>query len=184
MVGLPDVSRQYPHELSGGMAQRVAIARALAGNPRLLVADEPTTALDVTLQAEILGLLRSLQRRTGMAVLIVSHDWQVVESVCDRVVVMYAGQVVESSPAASLLESASHPYTRLLLAASPAHAPTGARSLPVIAGSVPPPADWPVTCRFENRCPHAADACHDGPVDLLPTGEERLARCVRAEGLS
>jgi peptide/nickel transport system permease protein len=161
------------------MAQRVAIARALAGNPRLLVADEPTTALDVTLQAEILALLRSLQRRTGMAVLIVSHDWQVVESVCDRVLVMYAGQVVESSPTAELIGSATHPYTRLLLAASPARAAEGARALPVIAGSVPQPADWPVTCRFENRCPHAAENCHDGPIDLLPTGEDRLARCVR-----
>jgi peptide/nickel transport system permease protein len=183
MVQLPDpdqIARRYPHELSGGMAQRVAIARALAGDPRLLIADEPTTALDVTLQAEILGLLRSLQRQTGMTVLIVSHDWQVVESICDRVVVMYAGQIVESSPAALMLESASHPYTRLLLAASPARAPTGARSLPVIAGSVPSPADWPVTCRFENRCPHAADACRSAPVPLSAAGADRMVRCVQA----
>ncbi len=187
MVQLPDpdeIARKYPHELSGGMAQRVAIARALAGRPRLLIADEPTTALDVTLQAEILDLLRSLQRQTGMAVLIVSHDWQVVESLCDRVVVMYAGQVVEESPAAALLAAAAHPYTRLLLASAPAHAPDGARSLPVISGTVPAPADWPETCRFENRCPQAADVCHSGPVPLVAAGEDRLARCVRVGSAS
>jgi peptide/nickel transport system permease protein len=185
MVGLPrpdEVANMYPHELSGGMAQRVAIARALAGRPRLLIADEPTTALDVTLQAEFLGLLRSLQRQTGMAVLIVSHDWQVVERVCDRVVVMYAGQVVEESPAPALLEDAAHPYTRLLLAASPAHALDGARSLPVIGGTIPAPEDWPLTCRFESRCPHAADVCHDGPIPLLAAGPDHLARCVQVGG--
>jgi peptide/nickel transport system permease protein len=191
LVRLPDpdrVARLYPHELSGGMAQRVAIARALAGNPSLLVADEPTTALDVTLQAEILALLRTLQRETGLAVLIVSHDWQVVADSCDRVIVMYAGQVVEQAPAADILGSPRHPYTRLLLAASTSSAPDGAQSLPVIAGTIPAPEDWPPACHFGARCPHATDACHAGPVPLSPVPPVsvagRLARCVRVGELA
>jgi peptide/nickel transport system permease protein len=184
LVQLPDpdrMARCYPHQLSGGMAQRVAIARALAGNPQLLVADEPTTALDRTLQAEILELLRS----TGLAILIVSHDWEVVAALCDRVVVMYAGQVVEQAPAASLLAAPVHPYTQLLLAASPANAPDGAESLPVIPGTIPSPEDWPAHCRFAARCPHAADACHAGPVPLQAADKaERLVRCVRTDELT
>jgi oligopeptide/dipeptide ABC transporter ATP-binding protein len=183
LVQLPDpdrVARSYPHELSGGMAQRVAIARALAGSPRLLVADEPTTALDVTLQAEILALLRTLQRDTGLAVLLVSHDWEVVARSCDRVVVMYAGQVVEEAAAADILGSPAHPYTGLLLAASPANAPDGAQTLPVIPGAIPAPEDWPAACHFEARCPQAAAACAVGPIALTPAGDGRLARCVLA----
>jgi peptide/nickel transport system permease protein len=184
LVQLPEperVARSYPHELSGGMAQRVAIARALAGNPRLLIADEPTTALDVTLQAEILALLRTLREETGLAVLIVSHDWQVVMESCDRVVVMYAGQVVEEAPAADLVGSPAHPYTGLLLAASPANAPEGAEFLPVIPGAVPAPEDWPASCHFGARCPRAAEPCQAGPIALRPAGNGRLARCVLAE---
>jgi peptide/nickel transport system permease protein len=187
LVQLPDpdrVARCYPHELSGGMAQRVAIARALADRPELLIADEPTTALDVTLQAEILALLRSLQRDTGMAVLVVSHDWQVVADMCDRVVVMYAGQVVEQAAAGRLLADPVHPYTRLLLAASPANAPDDAEQLPVIPGSIPSPEDWPPACRFAPRCPHAAGPCQAGPVALTVPEPDRLVRCVRAGELS
>jgi peptide/nickel transport system permease protein len=190
LVQLPEpdrVFRSYPHELSGGMAQRVAIARALAGQPELLIADEPTTALDVTLRAEILALLRSLQRQTGMAMLVVSHDWHLVADLCDRVIVMYAGQVVEQAATADLLGTPAHPYTRLLLAASPAAAlakagPDGVQSLPVIPGTIPAPEDWPRACRFGTRCPHATSACHQGPVPL--TGTTRLVRCVRAAELT
>jgi peptide/nickel transport system permease protein len=191
-VGLPDPERRcddYPHQFSGGQRQRVVIAMALINKPRLLIADEPTTALDVTLQAEILALLRSLQEKTGMAVLIVSHDWQVVAESCDRVIVMYAGQVVEQAAVGELLDDPVHPYTRLLLAASPAAAlakagPDGAERLPVIPGSIPSPADWPSSCRFGDRCPHATDACHAAPVALTGTGPGRLARCVRIAELT
>ena len=123
----PDRARRYPHELSGGMAQRVAIARALAGDPKLLIADEPTTALDVTVQAEILDLLRDLQRDRGMAVLLVTHDWGVVADLCDRAVVMYAGQIVERGNVRQIFRGPLHPYTRALLASNPHAADGGER---------------------------------------------------------
>jgi peptide/nickel transport system permease protein len=178
------VARSYPHELSGGMAQRVAVARALAGRPRLLIADEPTTALDVTLQAEILALLRSLQQETGMAILIVSHDWGVVADLCDRAVVMYAGQVVEEAPVADLFAASAHPYTRLLLAASPGRAADGAARLPTIPGTVPAPEDWPVACHFGQRCPHATDACAARPIPLEQIGTGWRSRCIRTAQLT
>jgi peptide/nickel transport system permease protein len=178
------VARSYPHELSGGMAQRVAVARALAGRPRLLIADEPTTALDVTLQAEILALLRSLQQETGMAILIVSHDWGVVAELCDRAVVMYAGQVVEEAPVADLFAAPAHPYTRLLLAASPGRAADGAARLPTIPGTIPAPEDWPAACHFGQRCPHATDACAARPIPLEEIGTGWRSRCIRTAQLT
>jgi peptide/nickel transport system permease protein len=163
-VGIVDarrIMRSYPHQLSGGMAQRVCIALALTGSPRLLIADEPTTALDVTVQAEILSLLRSLVQARGLSVIIVSHDLGVVADLCDEVAVMYAGQVVESGTVAGVLGRPTHPYTAALLGANP-HVAEGLpvpERLPSIPGTVPAPADWPAGCRFADRCSLATDAC-------------------------
>ncbi|MGD0557658.1 MAG: dipeptide/oligopeptide/nickel ABC transporter permease/ATP-binding protein [Streptosporangiaceae bacterium] len=183
LVGLPDpdrVARLYPHELSGGMAQRVCIARALAGRPRLLIADEPTTALDVTVQAGILALLRDLRERTGMAILLVSHDWAVVAQVCDRTIVMYAGQVAETAPLTDLVHSPAHPYTEALLACRLDAVPAGAGLLPVIPGTVPSPEDWPDGCRFAARCGYATTDCRASAIPLEPTGDQRESRCLLA----
>lgn len=184
-VNIPDprgVAKRYPHQLSGGMAQRVAIALALAGEPRLLVADEPTTALDVTVQAEILGLLRSLRQRTGMAVLIVTHDWGVVADLCDHATVMYAGQVVEQAAVEPMFTQPMHPYTVGLMAANP-HRVTQGERLPTIPGSVPAPRDWPPGCRFAARCPMATDSCGTGPVYLGEPAPDRWTRCIHARQL-
>ncbi len=185
-VRLPEpelVARRYPHELSGGMAQRVAIALALAGEPELLVADEPTTALDVTVQAEILALLRQLSERLDMAVILVTHDWGVLADLCDRAVVMYGGEVVEQATVEELYRRPAHPYTRSLLRANPYLSPvTG--SLPTIPGSVPSPAQWFPGCRFRPRCSYAVDACGSGDIPLLPIGEGRLSRCIRSAEVS
>ncbi|WP_331766564.1 dipeptide/oligopeptide/nickel ABC transporter permease/ATP-binding protein [Embleya sp. NBC_00896] len=185
LVNLPNpeaVAARYPHQLSGGMAQRVAIALALAGEPKLLIADEPTTALDVTVQAEILDLLRALQAETGMAVLIVTHDWGVVADLCRRAVVMYAGQVVEQAVVDAMFDVPLHPYTAGLMAANPHHA--GARGpLPTIPGSVPAPGNRPHGCAFAARCPRVTDECTREPVALVEPAPGRLTRCVHAEHL-
>ena len=156
------VARQYPHQLSGGMAQRVGIAAALAGDPAMVIADEPTTALDVTVQAEILDLLRSLQLG-GTAVLLVTHDWGVLADLCDRAIVMYAGEVVETAGVADMVDRPGHPYTAGLLRANPFAAVRG-EPLPQIDGVVPAPADWPVGCHFHDRCPIGTDECTTGPI--------------------
>jgi peptide/nickel transport system permease protein len=184
-VKMPDpaqVARKYPHELSGGMAQRVSIAAALAGNPRLLIADEPTTALDVTVQAEILDLLRDLQQGTAMAILLVTHDWGVVADLCQRVVVMYAGQVVESTSVAAMLARPLHPYTDGLLRANPHLAHVGA-DLPSIPGIVPAPAEWPTGCHFHPRCPYTTPECIARPVMLDEPHPGRLTRCLHHDQL-
>ncbi|SCF02348.1 peptide/nickel transport system permease protein [Micromonospora matsumotoense] len=182
-VGLPapeTAARRYPHQLSGGMAQRVAIAFALAGDPDLLIADEPTTALDVTRQAEILALLARTSRDRRMAVLLVTHDLGVVAALCDRAVVMYAGQVVESCPVTDLFARPRHPYTRGLLAADP-HRASRSGPLPTISGTVPAPGDWPTGCRFAPRCPLAGEPCRRAPVPLDRLGPGHAVRCVRPD---
>jgi len=173
-------ARRYTHQLSGGMLQRCVIALALSGDPELLIADEPTTALDVTVQAEILGLLRRIQKERGMAMILVTHDWGVVASVADRAVVMYAGEIVEEAPVSALVSDPRHPYARALIASHPALASRGER-LPAIGGSVPPAGLWTRTaCRFAPRCIEASEECRRGPVPLTMVDAERLARCVHA----
>ncbi len=177
-VGIADPSRragEYPHQLSGGMRQRVMIAMALANEPDLLIADEPTTALDVTIQAQILELLAGLRRDTGMAIMLITHDLGVVAEVCDRVVVMYAGRVVEEGPVADVFRRPAHPYTEGLLAAVPRPGGRGGE-LAVIPGTVPSATAWPAGCRFRPRCPYGWDRCHEEP-DLLRTGAHQRAGC-------
>jgi peptide/nickel transport system permease protein len=174
------VARRYPHELSGGMAQRVSIALALAGDPALLIADEPTTALDVTVQAEILALLRDLSARREMAIVFVTHDWGVLADVCDRAVVMYAGEVVEEAAVTDLYRMPRHPYTERLLAANPHLAPVS-DLLPTIPGSVPSPSRWETGCRFRPRCGYARDECAEQPIPLVVIGADRGTRCIRHE---
>lgn len=182
---LPDperVFRSYPHQISGGMAQRVVIAKALAGRPRLLIADEPTTALDVTVQSEILQLLKSIRDETGMAIILVTHDWGVVSETCERTVVMYAGQVVEIAAVDELLASPRHPYTRGLLESDPQGARRG-DILPTIGGIVPPPGSWPRGCRFAARCPAATADCSQTAIALVEAGDDRTSRCIRVDAL-
>ncbi|QXJ26446.1 dipeptide/oligopeptide/nickel ABC transporter permease/ATP-binding protein [Actinomadura graeca] len=179
-VRLPDpdrVAKMYPHQLSGGMAQRAALAIALAGSPRLLIADEPTTALDVTVQAEILRLLRTLQRETGMAILLISHDWGAVGELCERTLVMYAGQVVESGPTPTIIAAPRHPYSEGLLAANPQLGTPGV-TLRVMPGGVPAPGEWPPGCHFAARCPYVMDACTAHPVAVAETAGHG-SRCLR-----
>jgi oligopeptide/dipeptide ABC transporter ATP-binding protein len=179
-VGIPDPRRrlaQYPHELSGGMRQRVMIAAALACRPRLLIADEPTTALDVTIQAQILALLAELQRETGMAVMLITHDLGVIAQVVRRVAVMYAGRVVETGPVVPVFGEPAHPYTAALLRSIPALNEDVAR-LPAIPGSVPVPAAWPPGCRFHPRCAHAAPVCSTALPSLRQAGADHAAACV------
>ncbi|WP_405970641.1 ABC transporter ATP-binding protein [Streptomyces sp. NBC_00988] len=185
LVGIHEperVLRHRAHELSGGMAQRVCIALALTGEPDLLIADEPTTALDVTVQAEILDLLRSLRDRLGMAVLLVTHDLGVVADLCDRAVVMYAGQVVEEGDVEQVLTSPAHPCTQAPRAASAEHAVPGV-PLVTVSGTVPSPREWADGCRFEGRCPYATEACVEHPPELLDQPDERRVRCVRVAEL-
>jgi peptide/nickel transport system ATP-binding protein len=181
-VGIPDPTSRldaYPHQLSGGMRQRVMIAIALAAEPEILIADEPTTALDVTVQAQILEVLDRLRTSRGMAVLLITHDLGIVAGRADRVAVMYAGQIVEEAPTSRLFANPSHPYTQGLFASVPRIRGPVQRLTP-IPGSVPPPAAWPAGCRFRPRCPKAFDKSELEPP-LLDVEPEHRMRCWLAE---
>ncbi len=179
LVGIPapeSRARDYPHQLSGGMQQRVMIAMALASEPKLLVADEPTTALDVTIQAQIIELLRDLQQQLGMAILLITHNLGLVGDLADRVAVMYAGQIVEEAPAAELPRRPLHPYTRALMRSVPEIGREHDR-LEAIPGNVPGPGNWPPGCRFAPRCPVARTECASIQPMLVPAAADRLVRC-------
>jgi peptide/nickel transport system ATP-binding protein len=179
LVGIPDAKRRYgayPHQLSGGLKQRVMIAMAMAMQPRLLIADEPTTALDATIRAQILELLRDLSARTGTAVLLITHDFGVVNEVADRVAVMYAGQIVEQGTRTELLGGPRHPYTQGLLRSIPRGEARGGR-LEEIKGVVPRPGHWPSGCRFHTRCPHAFAPCPVEEPSHTPVSSTHVACC-------
>ena len=179
LVGIPAPAERvddYPHQLSGGQRQRVMIAMALACEPDLLIADEPTTALDVTIQAQILELLADLRERLGMAVVLVTHDLGVVAEVCDRVLVMYAGQIVEEGPVEAIFRDPRHPYTEGLLQAIPRLSHRSER-LAVIPGIVPAATDWPPGCRFHDRCPYGWELCVEQHPPLLDAPDGRRSRC-------
>ncbi|MDF2810539.1 MAG: dppD [Microvirga sp.] len=186
-VGIPDPerrARQYPHELSGGMRQRATIAMALACDPVLLIADEPTTALDVTIQAQILELLQKLQRERGMGILFVTHNLGVVAEIADRVTVMYAGRVVETGNVADVFAHPRHPYTVGLMRSVPrlgeaTELKRRGAALPTIAGSVPSLANLPEGCSFAPRCPHAIAACRAAVPALFDVGKGQRSRCIR-----
>ena len=179
-VGIPSPEQRfknYPNELSGGMRQRVMIAIALACRPALLIADEPTTALDVTIQAQILDLLRALQSEMGMSLLLITHDLGVVAETADEVAVMYAGKVVEQAPVGQLFRDPKHPYTQGLLSSIPTLESDKAERLTVIRGSVPNLTRLPSGCVFNPRCPHVMDICHEKVPTLLPISAEQTVRC-------
>ena len=183
-VKIPDAERRardYPYQLSGGMRQRVMIAMALSCNPRLLIADEPTTALDVTIQAEILELLRGLKDDFDLSMLLITHDLGVVAETADRVAVMYAGRIVEESPVREIFQSPSHPYTEGLLKSVPRLTEEGlkVRRLSTIEGTVPSLLDLPAGCKFAPRCPYVIDECTRGEPLLLAVNAEHRARCIR-----
>ena len=188
LVGIPAPElrmRDYPHQLSGGMQQRVMIAMALASEPKLLIADEPTTALDVTIQAQILELLLDLKKRLGMAMLLITHNLGIVSGIADRLAVMYAGQIVELAPAAELLRRPLHPYTRALMNSVPklAH---GKERLQAIGGTVPDLGAWPAGCRFFPRCPNAQrhPECASKTPELIEVEPNRWVRCSYVKELA
>ncbi len=183
-VGISDPARrirQYPFELSGGMAQRVMIATALIARPAVLLADEPTTALDVTIQAQILDLLRRLAAERGTAIVLITHDMGVVADIADRVAVMYAGRIAETGPVARIFAAPRHPYTALLLAALPRLGDAPKAALAVIPGQVPLPSAFSAACRFADRCPLVTDRCRQEPPPLREMGADQLSACWHAE---
>ena len=185
-VGIPDAAQQldnYPFQFSGGMRQRIAIAMGLLQRPELLIADEVTTALDVTLESQILYLLREIRDEIGCSIMFISHNLGAVAEICDRVVVLYAGEVVEQGPIGDIFDKPRHPYTRALIACDPARIRQATRELPVIAGDVPNLRMPPEGCIFAPRCTEAVDRCrNERPVDVA-CGPEHVARCHRLNEL-
>ncbi len=179
-VGIPDPDKrinEYPHQISGGMRQRVMIAMALACRPDILIADEPTTALDVTIQAQILELMDRLKKEINMSVIFITHDLGVIAEISDDVLVMYAGNVVETAPVFSLFEDPKHPYTRGLLSSIPRLETPRKTRLPVIEGMVPSIQELPQGCRFQNRCPDVMEICRAQSPKLIVVGQDHSARC-------
>ncbi|HWK46819.1 MAG TPA: ABC transporter ATP-binding protein, partial [Stellaceae bacterium] len=178
-VGIPDPVRRataFPHELSGGMRQRVMIAMAIANDPPVMIADEPTTALDVTIQAQVLALLADLKREAGLALIFITHSLPVVAEIADRVAVMYAGEVVETGPVEAVFSAPLHPYTAALLASAPTEGGVPPQGIP---GVVPPPHALPPGCRFAPRCTRRIDACDAAPPPLVEAMAGRATRCPR-----
>ncbi|WP_298924179.1 ABC transporter ATP-binding protein [uncultured Ramlibacter sp.] len=181
-VGLrPEHAERFPHEFSGGQRQRIGIARALAVQPKFIVADEPLSALDVSIQAQVVNLLGELKEELGLTLLFISHDLDVVEYICDRVVVLYLGRVMEIAPTEALYAQPLHPYTQALLAAAPIPDPARRRTIPLLQGDLPSPAHPPSGCVFRTRCPHAIAACAENATPLRDLGDGRWTACWRTD---
>lgn len=187
-VGIPDPAKrldEYPHQLSGGIRQRVMIAISLACKPDLLIADEPTTALDVTIQAQILRLMKKMQEEIGMAIMFITHDLGVIAELCDHVVVMYTGEIVESAPVVELFKNPKHPYTKGLLSSIPKLENESKTTLSIIEGMVPDLLDLPKGCNFQNRCPYADEKCKEISPELkrIKGKEDHFASCLKQDVL-
>jgi oligopeptide/dipeptide ABC transporter ATP-binding protein len=179
IVGLPkEAGSRYPHEFSGGQRQRIGIARALAVNPSFLVCDEPVSALDVSIQAQILNLLEDLQARFSLSYLFVAHDLSVVRHIADKISVMYIGHIMEEAPTEELFAHPSHPYTQALFASIPSLDPSKRRGLKPISGDPPSPVDPPPGCRFASRCPKVMERCRAGKIEFVKVSDKHYARCV------
>jgi peptide/nickel transport system ATP-binding protein len=184
-VGLsPDHARRFPHEFSGGQRQRIGIARALAVEPDFIVADEPVSALDVSVQAQVLNLIQDLQQDLGLTMLFVAHDLSVVEYLCDDVIVMYLGRVVERGPSRAVYRRPAHPYTKALIASAPVPDPDATRTRPQMQGDIPSPIDPPSGCVFRTRCPYAIAECARTIPELADVTPGHAAACLRHDELA